>query len=50
MMDNILGAILVFLLGILFGWFIAHGTVAVECDKLNSFYVGDKIFHCEVKK
>ena len=49
MMDNILSAILVFLLGIVFGWMIAHGVVATECEKLGSFYVGDKVFHCEVK-
>jgi len=50
MNDNILGAILIFLLGGIFGWIIAHGTVAAECDKLNSFYVGDRTFRCEVKK
>lgn len=50
MMDNILAAIVVFLMGSVFGWIVAHSTVATECDKLNSFYVGNRTFQCEVKK
>jgi hypothetical protein len=49
-MDNILGAILMLLMGVLFGWIFAHGEVANECRKLNSFYVGDTVFHCGVKE
>jgi hypothetical protein len=49
-MDNILSAILVFILGIVFGWIFAHSSVASECQKLNSFYVSDKVFNCEVRK
>jgi len=50
MMDNILSAIILFLLGMLFGWIFAHGEVANECRKLNSFYVGDTVFNCGVKE
>ena len=50
MIDNILAAILVFLVGCVFGWIFAHSVVATECGKLNSFYVGNKTFQCEVKK
>jgi hypothetical protein len=49
-MDNILSAILLFLIGSLFGWIFAHEEVATECLKLNSFYVGSTVYHCEVKK
>lgn len=47
MVDSILGAVLIFLLGMLFGWIFAHNNVATECDKLGSFYVADKVFYCE---
>lgn len=49
-MDNILSAILMLLMGALFGWIFAHSEVAKECEKLNSFYVGDTVFHCEIRK
>jgi hypothetical protein len=49
-MDNILSAILVFILGIVFGWLFAHSNISTECQKLNSFYVGDTVFNCEVRK
>lgn len=48
-MNNILGAILLVLIGGIFGWLFAHSTIATECDKLKSFYVGDKVYRCEVK-
>ena len=35
--------------GTMFGWVYAHNTVADECKKLNSFYVGDKVYFCEVR-
>lgn len=38
--------ILCALVGWLFGWLHAHRTVASECEKLGSFYVGDKIYKC----
>lgn len=49
-MNNILSAILLFLIGSLFGWIFAHEEVATECLKLNSFYVGSTVYHCEVRK
>jgi hypothetical protein len=48
-MNNIFAAILLFLIGMVFGWIFAHSAVATECEKLNSFYVGDNVYHCEVK-
>ena len=50
MMDNFFSAILIFIVGTVFGWVFAHNVVASECQKLNSFYVGDKVFNCEVRK
>ena len=32
------------------GWAIAHSTVATECERLGSFYVGQKVFDCKEKK
>ncbi len=34
------------LIGHLAGWINAHYTVASECEKLGSFYVGKKVFKC----
>lgn len=49
-MDTILGCALVVVfaifMGYLGGWQQAHTTVAVECTKLGSFYVGDRVFKC----
>lgn len=28
------------------GWSNAHYTVATECEKLGSFYVGSRVFKC----
>lgn len=30
-------------------WAMAHSTVAKECEKLGSFYVGDKVYDCKLK-
>ena len=49
-MYDIFGNIIVFLLGVFFGWILAHSNISTECNKLNSFYVGDKVYHCEVRK
>lgn len=32
------------------GWVVAHSEVAAECRKLGTFYVGNTVFVCEVKK
>ena len=32
------------------GWFVAHVTIATECERLGAFYVSDKTFICELKK
>ena len=50
MIDRILLAILLFCMGLLFGRVMAHEEVATECQRLNSFYVGTTVYHCEVKK
>ena len=49
-MDNMLMAIIVFFVGTVFGWIFAHSSVATECEKLHSFYLGDRTFQCEVRK
>lgn len=28
------------------GWMFAHSTVAAECERLGSFYVGNKTYKC----
>ena len=33
-------------LGHTLGWAITHTTIATECTKLGSFYVGDQVFKC----
>lgn len=30
-------------------WVAAHSSIATECDKLGSFYVGDKVYECKRK-
>ena len=42
----ILIGLLSILLGYTVGWSITHTTVATECTKLGSFYVGDRVFKC----
>lgn len=32
--------------GCAIGWIFAHQTIATECERLGSFYVGKKVFHC----
>lgn len=41
-----MGWMLLIALGWLGGWIHAHKTVAAECERLGSFYVGSKTFHC----
>lgn len=31
-------------------WANAHDTVAKECEKLGSFYVGSKVYECKLKE
>lgn len=35
-----------FILGRFIGWESAHQTVAKECQRLGSFYVGKTVFKC----
>lgn len=35
--------------GFLLGLAFAHSTVATECGKLGSFYVGEKTYECKIK-
>jgi hypothetical protein len=28
------------------GWAFSASTISTECQRLHSFYVGDKTFHC----
>jgi hypothetical protein len=32
-----------------FGWVVAHNTVATECKTLGGFYVGSTVYECKVK-
>lgn len=31
------------------GWLFAHETVATECKRLGSFYVGSTVYECKEK-
>jgi hypothetical protein len=51
-MDNLFGGIMIGLIGFslfCFGWAFAHSTVSTECQKLQSFYIGEKVFECKLK-
>lgn len=39
-------AIIALLVGYSIGWTQAHYTVATECDRLGSFFVGKRVFKC----
>jgi hypothetical protein len=36
-------------IGLSVGWVIAHNIIAVECQRLSGFYVGNQIFICMEK-
>jgi len=36
-------------MGASIGWLHAHTTVAAECERLGSFFVGSKTYECELK-
>lgn len=38
--------LLAVILGVSIGWGWAHRTIATECERLGSFYVGAKTYHC----
>ena len=46
LLGSALAVILTFLIGYEVGRQQAHITVATECTKLGSFYVGDRVFKC----
>lgn len=35
-------------IGFLVGYHFAHVTVSEECEKLGKFFVGDKVYHCNL--
>lgn len=37
-------------LGYWVGWWDAHATVATDCRRVGSFYVGESTFKCEEVK
>lgn len=39
-------ALLMLVFGVWLGWEWAHSTVATECERQGSFYVGKKTFKC----
>jgi uncharacterized protein YcfJ len=42
----VIALIIGLIIGYRLGWEGAHRTVATECEKLGSFYVGERVFHC----
>ena len=32
------------------GWAVSATTIKHDCDKLNSFYVGQNVYDCKIKK
>ena len=47
--ETIMTAVLAFVFGC-FIWAIAHLTVAHECETLNTFYIGNKVYECKRKQ
>lgn len=35
------------IIGWVFGCVAAHSTIATECKRLGSFYVGDTVYRCQ---
>ena len=33
-----------------FTWSLSATTIAIECKKLGSFYVGQQVFECKLKE
>jgi hypothetical protein len=31
-------------------WMVAESNVGKDCEKLGSFYIGDKVYKCELVK
>jgi hypothetical protein len=31
-------------------WMVAESSVGKDCEKLGSFYIGDKVYKCELEK
>ena len=48
-MITILTTICGLFIGLYIGWVSAHNIVAIECERLNAFYVDNKTFICDVK-
>ena len=44
------GLLIGLVVGFAGGWIQAHQTVATECEKLGSFYVGDKVYECKLRE
>ena len=41
-------ALLAFILGSFFGYGATHGEIVTECQRIGTFYVGEKVFKCEL--
>ena len=51
-MSRALAAVLIcfaFTICFVMGWVFAHTTVALECRRLGSFYVGNTTFDCKAR-
>lgn len=45
-MSTAFWVLLAAVIGFSYGWVGAHKTVATECERLGSFYVGKRVFKC----
>lgn len=44
--EFVITALFFLFIGCWVGWLQAHQTVAMECEKLGGFYVGDVVYKC----
>lgn len=42
--------VLMIVFGFVIGWLFAYAVVAIECRKLEGFYVGNTTFVCHAKE
>ena len=49
-MDEIVGIVISFIVGIVLGWIACGMTIKDECAKIGAFVAGGSAYVCEVKK
>jgi hypothetical protein len=52
MLNFVIGITIVFgvLMVLLFTWKISESSIGKDCERLGSFYIGHKVYKCEVVK